>query len=134
LVWTLVVVALLALAGLITLLVVNSNKEEEPSLVQVPALAGMTQEQVQAELDAVGLEMRGLSKASTIEEGVFVSSDPGEGEDVEVGSTVDVYFSAGPDTVKVPDVSGMDQATAERTLREAKLEVSTSRESETGGT
>lgn len=134
LVWTLVVVALLALAGLIALLVVNSNKEEEPSLVQVPALAGMTQEQAQAELDAVGLEMRGLSEASTIEEGVFVRSEPGAGEDVEVGSTVDVYFSAGPDTVKVPDVSGMDQATAERTLREAKLEVSTSRESETGGT
>ena len=61
--------------------------------------------------------------SDTVPEGQFVSADPAVGTEVEVGETVNVAFSSGPNAVEVPDVTGQSQDQAAAALRAAGLEV-----------
>lgn len=79
-----------------------------PMQVRVPDLSNMNESQVRSSLEAAGLKYRqGANQPSdTVAKGLFVSSDPGVGEYIEVGETVVVHFSSGKAEVSVPDLTG----------------------------
>jgi beta-lactam-binding protein with PASTA domain/tRNA A-37 threonylcarbamoyl transferase component Bud32 len=125
LLWTLVVVAIAALATLITLMVLNAQREQTPDTIAVPDVVGMTQEAAQQALQTAGLTMERLEEPSDdVDEGLVTRSDPGAETQAEAGSEVRVWVSAGPDAVAIPDVAGMTQEQATKTLRDAGFEVS----------
>lgn len=111
-------------------------RDTAPETTTVPELnATMTETRIQQAIEDANLVYeRGTDTDSTEEEGTFTYSDPDSGETVEVGSTVICYFSAGPDSVTIPDVSNMSQDEARETLEEQGLVVSTSVTSRNSGT
>ena len=79
----------------------------EPDTVQVPSLAGKTVSEAQADLREVGLTLGSQQSepSSDFPEGEIIRTSPAEGDEVEVGTAVDVVTSTGPEIVTVPDVS-----------------------------
>jgi serine/threonine-protein kinase len=125
LLWTLIVVALLAVGAIVALAIINGQREQAADLVTVPSLEGMTEQAALQELQTVNLTMERLEEASDdVDEGLVVRSNPDGGEEVEAGSSVEVVISAGPDAVAIPEVAGMTQEQATTELREAGLDVS----------
>lgn len=55
--------------------------------------------------------------------GSIVITEPGADTAVDVGSTVTVHLSKGPQPVSVPDVAGMSQGDAEKAIKDAGLNV-----------
>ncbi|MGO1509925.1 MAG: Stk1 family PASTA domain-containing Ser/Thr kinase [Actinomycetaceae bacterium] len=126
--WILLV-ALVAVGGVVTYLLVSGGGDEEettPSvtMVDVPALDGLDEQEVSAALDEEGLTPNFLDPESSdeVEEGLFVRSEPAPGTPVETGSAVDVVLSAGPSEVTVPDLEGLDRTEIIAALEEIDLE------------
>jgi len=121
--WVLIGVAVLAVAGIVWLLM-SQRGPEGPEMVQVPAVQGMTQEEAVAKLASVNLRAKILTEPhETIEAGLATRTDPPASEEVEADSEVDLYISSGPDTLEVPDVEGETQERARQILRDAGLDV-----------
>ncbi|MBD8061986.1 Stk1 family PASTA domain-containing Ser/Thr kinase [Actinomycetaceae bacterium Sa1BUA1] len=124
-VWLLVLVGLLAAAGVTYLLLTNDREEEPPAptTVTVPPLEGMDQTEAREAVEAEGLTFAigDPEFSAEIEPGLFVSSDPEVGETAEEGETVTVRFSAGPEAVEMPDVTGLSQRQAQDQLSEQEL-------------
>ncbi len=133
LMWVLIGVAALAIAALIFLFVINGKSEPAAEQTSVPSLSGMTKQDAEEALAKVDLKMKGYEEKSDVEKGLFVKSDPEPGTAIETGSTVEVWFSAGPNSTEVPDVTGKSQDEARKLLEAANLEVASSLDSETGG-
>src|SRR5699024_1598521 len=72
-----------------------------------------------------GLEPDFTNEDSTeVEADHVISTDPPEGEEVEVGATVSVVLSSGPDSVTVPDdLQGMTREEAAQALEEVGLDM-----------
>jgi serine/threonine-protein kinase len=92
-----------------------------PSTVEVPDLYGNTPDQAAALLGDVGLELGAVSEdySADVAEGGIMYQDPAAGASVEPGSAVNVTTSLGPEQVEVPDVYGLDLATAQDTVANA---------------
>ncbi|WP_159798727.1 Stk1 family PASTA domain-containing Ser/Thr kinase [Puerhibacterium puerhi] len=121
LLWTLITVAVLAVAAIVTALALNDGANE-PTTGAVPDLSGMTQQQAEQALDDAGFEFRQLLDQDSSEpEGTLTRQDPGAGEEAELGTTVDVYFSGGPETIGVPDVTGLSEDDARSQIEGAGL-------------
>ncbi|MDD9206024.1 Stk1 family PASTA domain-containing Ser/Thr kinase, partial [Georgenia sp. 10Sc9-8] len=127
-VWVLVVIGLLAAAG-IAVLALDLGSDDSPAteMVQVPDMTDMDQVEAAATLEEEGLLLNRVDDVTSddVEEGLFVESDPPAGEEVEVGETVDVAFSAGPEDVALPDLSGLTQEQARGELDRLDLDVGT---------
>jgi eukaryotic-like serine/threonine-protein kinase len=126
LIWTLVVVAVLAIAAITTMLLLDGNKEDPIAQAQVPTLTGMTLEEVRAALTDAGFtEDPTVSheKNDEVPEGQFVRSDPETGTEVPVDSDIEVWFSQGANVTTVPDVTGLTQAQAIQQIEAAGLVV-----------
>lgn len=102
----------------------------------VPELnASWTETQIRKTIEDAGLVFERETDTESIEpEGTFTRSDPDSGETVEVGSTVTCYFSDGPDTTTIPDVSNRSQDEARQMLEDAGFKVNTSVTSQNSGT
>lgn len=118
-----IIILLLAVLGVIAFQVFADNEPpEEPTptieLVEIPPLEGMNQQEVRAALDDVGLDMTIDDPVETdeVEDGLFVSSNPPVGTQVETGSTVSVTFSAGVGETAVPDITGLSVDAARRAI------------------
>ncbi|WP_068203217.1 Stk1 family PASTA domain-containing Ser/Thr kinase [Isoptericola dokdonensis] len=124
LMWTLITIGVLALATIITLLIINSGPDE-PETVAVPELtATMSRADAQRAIEAVNLVFsERVDQESDEPEDTLTRSEPASGEQAPVGSTVEVYFSGGPETFPMPDVTGMSQEEAESAIEEAELTV-----------
>ncbi|RAX19107.1 MULTISPECIES: Stk1 family PASTA domain-containing Ser/Thr kinase [unclassified Actinomyces] len=131
-VWALVLVALIALGTLLGLYasgVLGRGPEPTPTpsatAVAVPSVSGMSESDAQSAIENLGLvyEKGDDVNSDTIDAGLAVSSDPGEGTSVLLGSTVTVHFSSGSAMVSVPDVSGQSQADARTAITNAGLSV-----------
>ena len=108
--WVLIGVAVLAVAGIVWLLM-SQRGPEGPEMVQVPAVQGMTQEEAVSKLASVNLRAKILTEPhETIEAGLATRTDPPASEEVEADSEVDLYISSRPDTLEVPDVEGETQS------------------------
>ncbi len=118
-IWILLV-ALLVGGGI--LLYVLLNKEppvEEPEQVAVPELEqGMTEDEVRRILDEAQLEMvvQDPKADDEVEEGRLLEWDPDSGTMVDEETAVNVTFSAGPDTLVMPDVTGYKKDRAQDAL------------------
>ncbi|MDU0348801.1 Stk1 family PASTA domain-containing Ser/Thr kinase [Actinomyces sp. MRS3W] len=132
-VWVLGLLALILLGTLLGLLasgrIGGDNPEPTPSptvtAVAVPDVSGMSETDAQDTIEGLGLVYaRGDDvNSDTIDSGLAVSSDPGEGTSVVLGSTVTVHFSSGSAMVDVPDVTGKSQADARTAITDAGLTV-----------
>ncbi len=94
------------------------------SLIAVPAVAGGSYEDAAAALTAEGFVPERVDANSTeVETGVVMSTDPGAGERLEQGSTVEVTVSSGPAQHTIEAVAGVDAETVRGMLRAANLDL-----------
>ena len=94
------------------------------SLIAVPAVAGGSYEEAAAALTAEGFVPERVDENSTeVEAGVVMSTDPGEGERLDQGSTVRVIVSSGPAQHTIEAVAGVDAETVRGMLRAANLDL-----------
>ena len=105
--------------------VVSSGKP----MVSVPSLVGQQRDAARSALTGAGLRYVGEERESDEPLGQVLETDPAAGESVPEGTQVRVFFSDGPE--QVPDVVGMTEQQATRTLRDAGFEVFTTTTTET---
>jgi serine/threonine-protein kinase len=95
-----------------------------PRQVAVPSVVGLTLKSAQGRLQNAGLKDEEREESSTtVEKGRVISASPPEGQKVDVGSTVSMVVSSGPEQVDVPDVTGKSFDEAQSTLQAAGFKV-----------
>ncbi len=90
----------------------------------VPTLTGKSASDAEAALKDAGLTGSATEEYSDdVEEGVVISQSIDPGTEVSRGTSVSYVVSRGPETkiVNVPDIMGMDEATASQTLSQYGL-------------
>ena len=127
LIWLLVGIAVLAVAGILWLLL--GKGDDGPTQVPVTDVVGQSQEDALNALEQDGFVPKVETKADdTVEENNVISTDPTAGTEIDEGSTVTVVVSSGADSVTVPNVVGQSAADATATLTAAGLTVDPTRE------
>ncbi|CAM5405319.1 non-specific serine/threonine protein kinase OS=Streptomyces tendae OX=1932 GN=pknB PE=4 SV=1 [Streptomyces tendae] len=91
---------------------------------KVPPLLSKTEAQARDRLDDAGLDVGKVRHAysDTVERGKVISTDPGVGDRIRKNDSVSLTVSDGPDTVKLPDVSGYKLDKARTLLEDEGLE------------
>ncbi|MDD6461162.1 MAG: Stk1 family PASTA domain-containing Ser/Thr kinase [Bifidobacteriaceae bacterium] len=117
------VVVALAVAAFVVLH--NNSQGTATEQVTVPTIsAGTSRDRAKEQIEAAGLVFQYKEDTDSTEDaGTFTKQDPAGGTTVDKGSTVTVWFSAGPQSAKVPDVSGMTQSEAQSALESAGFKV-----------
>jgi serine/threonine-protein kinase len=83
---------------------------------------GFTEDQVRAELGALGLTADIRNEASAdVADGQVIRTEPPAGSTVRAGDTVVVFLSSGPEPVEVPDLSGLTPGEAQARLADSDL-------------
>jgi beta-lactam-binding protein with PASTA domain len=99
------------------------TRDDDENKVSVPSLVGVEQAVAVRRAESVGLVVNVNQVASDEEVGLVVDQNPAAGEEVDEGSTVTTDVSSGPRDVTVPNVLGLDEATAGARLDRVSLEV-----------
>ncbi|NHC16475.1 Stk1 family PASTA domain-containing Ser/Thr kinase, partial [Motilibacter deserti] len=89
--------------------------------VEVPRATNVTVEEASRRLTAAGL-VPGQQEPrpdANVREGLVITTDPGVGEKVEKGDTVDLVVSSGPEPRAIPAVQGQSYEDARQALIEA---------------
>jgi beta-lactam-binding protein with PASTA domain len=103
---------------------VTLRVSEGPGLTSVPDVVGDNEADATAALRREEFDVDVQQEASSdVDEGIVISQRPGAGTQAEVGSTVTIVVSSGPEAVQVPDVQQQDLASAEAELNGAGLVV-----------
>ena len=90
----------------------------------VPTVAGAAKADAQRTLEKAGFKVSSeIENHPDIAAGRVIRTDPPAGASVRKGSTVKMIVSAGPVTVQVPNVRGMEYDQAEKTLTDLGIEV-----------
>ncbi|MHC5261561.1 Stk1 family PASTA domain-containing Ser/Thr kinase [Streptomyces sp. UC4497] len=91
---------------------------------KVPSVLNQTQTQAEKRLADAGLERGTVTRAysDTYKRGTVMDSDPGSGDRIRNGGTVDLTVSRGAKTVKVPDLSDTPLNQAKSELKKRDLE------------
>lgn len=94
------------------------------ALVAVPNVVGMTQDDAVAALTAAGLKLGDVTQgfSSQVSSGKVASQTPAAGAQASKGSQVNLFISKGPQTVTVPNVTGMTQDAATSSLNGVGLQ------------
>jgi len=124
-VWLLALVGLAAAIGIAWMVMNRDNTGAE--MVPVPDVTSLDQAAAAAAIedgDLLKFNYAGEEANADIAAGLAVRSDPAALQEVEVGTTVDVYFSSGPEEFTIPPVENMTQAQAQKVLTDAGLFVS----------
>ncbi|MEH3053344.1 MAG: Stk1 family PASTA domain-containing Ser/Thr kinase [Patulibacter minatonensis] len=104
--------------------VVTITISSGPKSVDVPDVTGQPEDAARGTLDELGLRVRTTEQESTDKEpGTVLSQDPSGGGTAKVGDTVTLTIAAEPTEVKIPELIGRSQATAENRLQSAGLGV-----------
>lgn len=93
-------------------------------VVDVPAIQGRSPEDARKVLEPLGLEVvldPSRRASDQYPPDVVVAQLPEPGSSVKAGHVVRLWLSAGPSSVRIPDISGRDSAEAARVLREGEL-------------
>ncbi|MBN2622414.1 MAG: serine/threonine protein kinase, partial [Acidimicrobiales bacterium] len=123
------VLLLLVLAGLLFLLASNFGGGEEPvEQVTVPHVIGQQLEAATTTLEAEGFEVTPVFETSDRPENEVTASDPPAGEEADLGSTVTLTVSSGPEPVVVPNVVNMTEPEARQALTAVNLTATTVQE------
>ena len=105
---------------------VNLDVSSGPEQVQVPQLAGKTQQQAAQALSALGLELDGaVARAASTPENLdkVVEQNPSSGVGITVGSSVKITLGSGPAQVRVPNVVGQQVEVAQPNIEGAGFQV-----------
>ena len=128
------IISSLVLIGLIVgvISLMNGNKQEETQTVTVPTITtSMTKDMARSKIEAEGLVFEEMTDTDSTEaEGTFTKQSPEGSTKVNKGSTVKVWFSAGPQSKQVPDVKGMSQNDAREKLTQSGFKVQASVQTE----
>jgi len=100
-----------------------------PKQVAVPVVVGQTLDSARAKLDQAGLQVDIRRRADRAPRDIVFDQAPNAGSKVDDGSTVAVFVSNGPGTVKVPDVLGLTEADAKRRVQNGGMKPKVQRES-----
>ena len=125
-VWGFVGIGVLCLALLAGAIYVTLKITSHPVAlrqVAVPQVEGQTKAAAQASILAAGLNV-GAIKLVDSDPGLVgkvIKQTPSQGTVVKAGDTVDLQVGQGQQAVTIPDLSGMDAATAKLTLQKANL-------------
>jgi beta-lactam-binding protein with PASTA domain len=95
----------------------------QPATVRMPRLVGLTASDAKHRLRALGLHWTITETTSSEGEGTVVGQAPGAGANVRKSATVSLRTSAGPASITVPDVTGLDEASARTQLESAGFDV-----------
>lgn len=92
-----------------------------PKLVEVPDLVGLPENEATELIQEAGLSVgqRTDERSDEFERGDVIATDPDAGTPVDRDAAVDYVVSAGPATVLLPDVRGVDESTARQRLATA---------------
>jgi beta-lactam-binding protein with PASTA domain len=102
---------------------VNLIVSSGPANVIIPAVQGQSGADAQAALEGEGLVVEVQERTNaTVPAGDAVKTDPGDGTEVEVGSTVILTVSRGPKQVTVPGIVGLPEADAITAIEAAELQ------------
>ena len=105
-----------------TVTIVVSKGQE---MVTVPDVVGMTAAEAESRLSQYGISVtRSEEYSSTVPSGSVISQSVGAGGSVPKNTTITIVVSKGPELVTVPDVTGIDAASAESKLSQSGLDVS----------
>ncbi|MEU8847503.1 Stk1 family PASTA domain-containing Ser/Thr kinase [Streptomyces sp. NPDC048564] len=117
----LVVVAsvLLALGLGVGIWYINSGQ-----FTEVPPLLSKTEAQARDRLEDSGLDVGKVERAfsDTVKRGTVISTDPDTGARIRHNDSVSLVISAGPETVKIPDLEGYRLDKARIVLKDSGLE------------
>ncbi len=102
---------------------VRINVSKGPKPIAVPSVVGLSYEQASSQLQAAGFAVRRIDVDSDQSLGVVVDQSPAGNSTAAKGAIVVLSVSKGPQTVDVPDVTGLDQQTARTTLAAAGFKV-----------
>ncbi|MEA2446107.1 MAG: eukaryotic-like serine/threonine-protein kinase [Thermoleophilales bacterium] len=94
-----------------------------PKQVQVPRVVGLTQSSAVKLLEASGLTVSVTEAPSDKPTGEVIQQNPGQGAQVDEGSTVTLTVSKGREQVAVPDTTGKKEAEARTILEGAGFRV-----------
>lgn len=102
---------------------INLNISKGKGQVEVPDLNGMNADQAKQALTKAGLTAsQGTAVASDeVAKDKVATQDPAAGTKVEKGSTVTFSLSSGPESVSVPDITGMSEKEAQAALSNVGL-------------
>ncbi|MHC3473380.1 Stk1 family PASTA domain-containing Ser/Thr kinase [Streptomyces sp. 7R007] len=115
-----IVVAVLLVLGVGTgVWYINSGQ-----FTKVPPVLAKTQTQATQQLQKAGLDLGSVRHAysDTVPRGAVISSDPAPGTRIRDNASVSLTVSDGPETVRVPDVTGDGLAQARTRLKQQGLE------------
>ncbi|MGY1807572.1 Stk1 family PASTA domain-containing Ser/Thr kinase [Blastococcus sp. SYSU D00669] len=119
-----VAAAVVLIGGAVALFLLLGGDDEQPPATQqvaVPNVVNLAQADAESQITGAGLVVGDVTTApSTAEQaGQVLSTDPAAGASVDEGTEVDLTVGAGPDTVAVPAVIGLDVDEARDNLRGA---------------
>ncbi len=89
-----------------------------PGTSQVPATAGLSQQEAEEKLESAGLEAEvERANSASVAEGSVIHSEPSAGSTVTNGSAVTIVVSRGPRLVRVPVLVGTQRSAAVQRIR-----------------
>jgi beta-lactam-binding protein with PASTA domain/serine/threonine protein kinase len=110
------------LVALVFILFQALGGEEEPTLVTIPNVTNLPEEEaVQRLEDANLVPMIQREPSDEIQTGRAIRTDPPFGEEVAAETRVDLIISAGPAEFEVPNLIGLDEATARQRIEESNF-------------
>ncbi len=110
---------------------VETEVDEEESTNQVAMInvLGMGEEEASSSLDEAGILYEILYASSDdVAEGLVMAQSVNEGEMIAADEQVDITVSSGTGTIEIPNVTGMSEDTAKKTLANAGFNVNTAYE------
>ena len=94
-----------------------------PPKVAVPRLVGSSAADAKDRLRLLGLHWNVTTRSSERSRGTVLEQNPAPGSKIEKGIAVTLTVSSGPSELVVPDVTGLDAASARAQLADAGFEV-----------
>jgi eukaryotic-like serine/threonine-protein kinase len=95
----------------------------EPATVAVPDLVGLTASEARSRLSDLGLRYTQRPLTDSRPKGTVIRQSPGAGAELREGGRVTLTVSTGPATIAIPDVVGLDEASARQELQAAGFRV-----------
>jgi beta-lactam-binding protein with PASTA domain len=102
---------------------VAKNRPTTPVRIDVPDVVGGSITDARRQLRSLGLAVTVAQVRSAEPAGTVVRQSPRAGAELRKGATVRLAVSTGPQTVAVPDVTGLDEDSARSELESAGFEV-----------
>jgi serine/threonine-protein kinase len=104
--------------------VVRINISKGAPQVAVPNVVGQLYEDALNQLQNAGFAVARSPVDSNEQKGVILNQNPPANSVATKGAKITVYVSKGPTAVEVPDVTGLDEATAQKQLEDKDFVVS----------